>query len=328
MAHSKYINPFTDFGFKKIFGEEENKDLLLNFLNELFDSQNIVIKDLSYKKTDHLNFSPEDRKVIFDLHCTNDKGEFFTIELQKAKQTFFKERMLYYSTFSIQQQGVKGPWNYDIKAVYVIAILDFEFDKKQNKKVISYVKLQDTETQEVFTDKLNFVTIEIPHFTKLESDLETNLDKWLYLLKHLHEFENIPPKLQSKLLEKVFKIAEYSALSTEAREEYEESLKMYNDLKNSLDTAKLEGYHEAENVFSIQLEEERRLKEEERRLKEEERRLKEEERRLKEEERRLKEEEKRQKETAIKAMLDLGLKPEEIAAMLQVSVELILNLKR
>ena len=100
-----YINPFTDFGFKRIFGEEENKDLLIDFLNELLRPQGIVIDDLHYKPTARLPLSAEDRKVVFDLHCTNQRGDRFTVELQKAKQTHFKDRMLYYSSFTIVEQG-------------------------------------------------------------------------------------------------------------------------------------------------------------------------------------------------------------------------------
>ena len=124
----KYINPFTDFGFKKIFGEEANKDLLIDFLNELLAVENQRIKELTYKKNEHLGQTGIDRNVVFDLFCENEKGEKFTVELQKAKQSDFKDRMLYYSSFSIQEQGVKGEWDYQLKAIYVIGILDFIID--------------------------------------------------------------------------------------------------------------------------------------------------------------------------------------------------------
>ncbi len=258
----KYINPFTDFGFKRIFGEENNKDLLLDFLNELLHPQGITIKSLTYKNTSKLPISTEDRQVIFDLYCENEDGEKFTIELQKAKQNNFKDRMLYYSTFSIQEQGVKGSWNYKLKAVYVIAILNFMFDHVVSEKAIRYIKLLDIENQDVFSDKLNFITIEMPNFNKKEEELETNLDKWFYLLKHLHKLERIPAKLQTQILEKVFKIAEYAALPPKEKQKYEESLKAYNDLNNALGTAIEEGFQKASDLFEPQLEEERRQKEE------------------------------------------------------------------
>ena len=251
----KFINPFTDFGFKKIFGEEANKDLLIDFLNELLRSQNVQISDLTYKNTSKLGISPLDRNVIFDLLCENPKGEKFTIELQKAKQTFFKDRMLYYSSFSIQEQGLKGNWNYELKSVYVIAILDFPIDDKiPEKDVVSHNRLLNVETHEVFYNKLLFVTLEMPYFNKTIDELETNFDKWLYVLKNLHKLDEIPERLRNIIFQKLFSIASYSTLSKIERVKYEESLKYYNDLKNSLDTAFEEGKLEAINEIKPLLE--------------------------------------------------------------------------
>ena len=259
---TKYINPFTDFGFKKIFGEENNKDLLMDFLNELLRPQGVSVKSLTYKKETKLPKNAEDRKVIFDLYCENEHGDKFTIELQKAKQKHFKDRLLYYSTFSIQEQGKRGDWDYELNAVYIIAILDFFFEQTVTKKVVSYYKLLDLDTAETFTDKLNFVTVEMPHFNKNEDELETNLDKWLYLLKHLSTLERIPSVLQIAILEKVFKVAEYAGMSKAAKQEYETSLMNYNDLYQSLLTAETDGFDKAKGVYEPQLEEERKQKEE------------------------------------------------------------------
>jgi predicted transposase/invertase (TIGR01784 family) len=292
-VQSKYINPFTDFGFKRIFGEESNKDILLDFLNEILAPQGISIKDLTYKKNDHYPISKEDRKVIFDLYCENEKGEKFTIELQKAKQDHFKDRMLYYSTFSIQEQGIQGSWDYKLKAIYVIAILDFIFDETDKNKVISYIQLTDKETNKSFSEKLNFITLEIRKFNKTEEELVTNLDKWLYVLKHLHELEKIPIKLQTKILEKVFKVAEFIALNKEEKRNYVESLKNYNDLQNTLDTSERTGYQKGLQELTPLLEEAKAREEEERRLKEE----------------------------AIKLMIEVGIPLETIAEKLNISIE-------
>lgn len=99
----KYINPFTDFGFKKIFGEEANKDLLMDFLNELVPDRG-RITDLTYLKNEQLGVSPVDRKAVFDLYCQTDSGERFIVEIQKAKQKYFKDRSIYYATFPIQSR--------------------------------------------------------------------------------------------------------------------------------------------------------------------------------------------------------------------------------
>lgn len=108
----KYINPFTDFGFKKLFGTEFNKELLIDFLNQVLGSRE-QIKDLTYLNTEHLGKTPAHRKAIFDLYCENETGEKFIIELQNVKQQFFKDRSFFYATFPIQGQAPKGEiWDY------------------------------------------------------------------------------------------------------------------------------------------------------------------------------------------------------------------------
>ena len=237
----RYINIFTDFGFKKVFGEEANKDLLIDFLNELLKGQQ-TIKELHYKKTEHLGSSDVDRKAIFDLYCANEKGEKFIVEIQKTKQKFFKDRSLYYSTFPIIEQPELGDCNFELKAVYTIAILDFVFDDTEKEKtVVSHVQLMDTKKKNVFFPKLTFVYLQMPNFNKTVDELETQFDKWLFVLKNLHKLQNRPGKLQDRVFEKFFNSAEIAHFAPQEREAYEDSLKYYRDLKNSLDTANEEG---------------------------------------------------------------------------------------
>ncbi|MGV4529285.1 Rpn family recombination-promoting nuclease/putative transposase [Ornithobacterium rhinotracheale] len=242
----KYINPFTDYGFKKIFGEEPNKDLLLDFLNELLYEEQGRIVSLTYLKNEHLSSSELDRKAIFDLYCENEKGEKFIVELQKAKQNFFKDRALYYSTFPIREQAQKADWNYELKAVYTIAILDFVFDEdKENAEKFRYdIKLSDIETNKVFYDKLTFIYLEMPKFNKSVEELETRFDKWLYVLRNLNRLDRVPEKLKERIFEKLFEVAEIAKFTPSQVYSYEDSLKYYRDLKNSLDTAKEEGFEE------------------------------------------------------------------------------------
>lgn len=239
----KYVNPFTDFGFKKLFGEEPNKVLLLDFLNELLREQEGVIKDLTYLKNEHLGAADADRKAIFDLYCENERGEKFIVELQKSKQQFFKDRTLYYATFPIQEQAKRADWNYELKSVYTVAILDFVFDedKAERQKYRYDVKLTDIETCKVFYDKLTFIYLEMPKFEKGAEELETRFEKWLFVLKNLNRLERIPDRLRERIFERLFEVAEVAKLSREELLSYEDSLKYYRDLKNSLDTAFEEG---------------------------------------------------------------------------------------
>lgn len=234
----KYINPFTDFGFKKLFGEEANKDLLIDFLNELLQDSG-GITDLTFIKSEQLGVSEADRRAIFDLYCQNSKGERFIVELQKAKQKFFKDRSVYDSTFAIQEQAQKGEWDFSLKAVYTISIMDFEFDDSQNhkNKLRHNVQLLDTETKEVFYDKLSFIYLEMPKFKKSVEELETHYDKWLYILQNLPKLDRIPDKLKEGLFLKLFEVAEIAKYDENEQRAYQDSVKYYRDLKNIMDTA-------------------------------------------------------------------------------------------
>ena len=238
----KYINPFTDFGFKKIFGQEYNKDLLLDFLNSILKRNNDPIKDIKYKPTEQYTFTIEDRKSIFDIFCESELGERFIVEMQKNKQTYFPDRTLYYSTLPIVDQAQKGAeWDYKLSAVYVVAVMDFNLNLDGiSDQCLHHVKLVELESNKVFYDKLTFVYIEIPRFVKKLEELEDNLDKWLYVLKNISQLQDLPQKLQNRIFEKLFRVAEIAKYSHEEWLEYQLSLTAYRDNKAALDCAKEE----------------------------------------------------------------------------------------
>ncbi|HOZ51352.1 MAG TPA: Rpn family recombination-promoting nuclease/putative transposase [Chitinophagaceae bacterium] len=244
---AKYLNPFTDFGFKKIFGEEANKPLLIDFLNALLQNEDKIV-DLAFKNNEQLGQTEIDRKAIYDIYCENEKGEKFIVELQKAKQNYFKERTIYYSTFPIREQAEKGEWNYNLKAVYCIGILDFTFDdyetEPERSEVVHTIKLKN-QNDKIFYEKLTFIYLEMPNFKQLESELATRLDKWLYFIKHLEDFQTIPSIFSDEVFSQAFEKAELAKFGQTELATYENSLKIYRDLKGVIDTAfdegKLEG---------------------------------------------------------------------------------------
>ncbi|UCH95559.1 MAG: Rpn family recombination-promoting nuclease/putative transposase, partial [Candidatus Aminicenantes bacterium] len=202
---ARYVNPYTDFGFKKLFGEEANKDLLKDFLNELMPAKHKIV-ELNFKNTEQWGVIAAERKAIFDIHCENANGERFIIEMQKAKIKFLKDRAMFYTTFPIREQAEKGDWDFKLNPIYCVALLDFKYDEHREKKdFIRNVQLKDQYCQ-VFYEKLTYVFIEMPRFTKKEHELETHFDKWLYFLKNLEDFENIPGILKEKIFEKAFHV--------------------------------------------------------------------------------------------------------------------------
>lgn len=247
----KYINPLTDFGFKKLFGTEPNKDLLIDFLNQILPNQKI--EDLTYSSKEHLGKLKIDRKAVFDLYCIGENGERFIVEMQKAKQNYFKDRTVFYSSFPIQAQAQQGDWDYKLKPVYSVGVLDFEFDDhKEDKSLLHVVELKNQRC-EVFYDKLKFVYIELPKFTKTADELETDFDRWLYVFTHLQKLKNRPKQLQSRIFKKLFEVAEIAGFTEKERKEYEESLKNYRDIKNVVDTARAEGMEKGMEKRNIEI---------------------------------------------------------------------------
>ncbi len=236
---AKYVNPFTDFGFKKIFGEEASKPLLIDFLNALLPEQSKIV-DLTFKNSEQLSQTSLDRKAIFDIYCENERGEKFIVELQKAKQNYFRERTIYYSTFPIREQAEKGEWNYSLKAVYCIGVLDFKFDdyetEKERSEVVHSIKLKD-QNNKVFYDKLTYIYLEMPNFKQQENELFTRLDKWLYFIKHLEDFQSIPAIFSDAVFNSAFEKAELANMRSSELDSYEYSLKVFRDNKAVYDYA-------------------------------------------------------------------------------------------
>jgi predicted transposase/invertase (TIGR01784 family) len=253
-SKDRYINPFTDFGFKKLFGTEFNKELLIDFLNQVLGERE-QIRDLTYLNTENQGKTETDRKAVFDLYCENQKGEKFIIEVQNVSQLYFKDRSIFYATFPVQEQAPKGrDWDYYLKAVYTICILNFSFpDASGQERYLREVQLLDKHTFEVFYDKLTFIYLEMPRFKKREEELVTHFDKWLYVLKNLPKLQARPRKLQEKVFDKLFSEAELAKLTPEEMRTYEESLKVYRDNYSVIETAKREGASEKELQIAREL---------------------------------------------------------------------------
>ena len=233
---SKYFNPYTDFGFKKLFGEEGSKDLLIDFLNQLLPDYH-QIKELSFKNPENLAETLEERKAVFDIYCESQTGEKFLVEMQKAKMQYFKDRSLFYSTSPIRQQAKKGVWNFKLLPVYFIAILDFKYDEREEEQKFKRDVCLKDQDGEVFYDKLHFKFLQMPLFNKQAHELETHFDKWVYFLKHLEDFDHMPAILNEPIFQKGFEIAEMSHLSSDQYDAYLKSRLSYNEEKAVLETA-------------------------------------------------------------------------------------------
>ena len=261
---AKYINLMVDWSFKRVFGTEVNKDILIEFLKVVFPQ--FAITDITYIPTEQLGIMEDDRKAIFDVLCKTEDGKTFLVEMQRGAQKHFFERALYYTAFPIMKQGKIAiakekeegakPWNFSLDGVFFLGILDFEYE--QDEMTEHRYQLLETTTLKQMTDKLEFVFVEVAKFDKSEDELETDLDKWLYLLKNMSTLLERPAGLRDRIFGRLFDVAEYARLDDEERKNYVESMNTARDTYNQIAYAHEKGgqekaYEIARNLLAMKL---------------------------------------------------------------------------
>ncbi|MBL7814980.1 MAG: PD-(D/E)XK nuclease family transposase [Saprospiraceae bacterium] len=236
-----FIDPTSDFGFKKLFGEEANKDLLIDFLNSMLPAHH-QIAELNFEKNDHQFDSPEDRRVIFDIYCKAVTGEYFIIEMQKSPQEHIIDRSIFYVSTSVTKQGVKGSeWQYNLKTVYFIGILNFEYDEDiffwKKRKLLRNFALRD-EQGVVVSERLQFKFLQLPFFKKKPHQLRTRFDKWCYFLQNLESLDHIPKILNEPIFMKALSAAQIEKMSPLQYTAYLMSRNAKMDYELAMDYAK------------------------------------------------------------------------------------------
>ena len=240
MKEREFINPFTDFGFKRIFGQEINKDLTIDFLNLLLDGER-HITDLTINNPEMQPETEAERLVVFDLYCESDDGTQFIVEMQAARQNFFLDRSLYYQSRAIVAQGEKGKdWCYDLQPVYGIFFMDFTMSECSGFR--TDVALMNMKTNKVFNPKLRQIYLEMPRFTKEANECENDFERWLYLIKNMKMLKRMPFKAQRAVWDKLLEVADVASLNKDEKALYDRALKNYRDYHSVMETAQMDGH--------------------------------------------------------------------------------------
>ncbi|HIY87373.1 MAG TPA: Rpn family recombination-promoting nuclease/putative transposase [Candidatus Bacteroides pullicola] len=224
----KFINPFTDVGFKRIFGQEINKDLLIDFLNSLLVGER-HIHDIQFLDKEILGENVVDRSCIYDIYCTDENGNQFIVEMQNRHQAFFRDRSIYYMARAISRQGERGlNWRFNLKAVYGIFFINFKLEDLKHK-LRTDICLEDRDTHELFSDKMRFIFLQLPMFDKTEDECENDFERWIYVLKNMDTLQRLPFKARNAVFQKLEEIVSLASLSEEERLVYDKSAKVYRD---------------------------------------------------------------------------------------------------
>ncbi len=216
----KYLNLCTDYGFKKVFKDERNSDILKDFLNVVLEPYGEQITEITPMDPETLGDSQTERSSIFDLQCKNQEGSTIVVEVQNNPQKYFTDRILYYLGKLLNTQAERGTWKFRLKKIYIISLVNAPFQKQQD--FVGYkhnIQLVDLETKQVWSDRIGLIFLDLTKFTKMGKDLEDKYDKWLYYIKHLHETESSIDE-QDGAFKRLLKSAELSRLSKEERMYY------------------------------------------------------------------------------------------------------------
>mgnify|MGYP002624516854 CR=1 FL=1 len=236
----KFINPFTDVGFKRIFGQEMSKPVLIAFLNSLLKDERSIV-DVKFLDKEQLGLSDGDRSLIYDIFCETEDGDHIIVEMQNKYQPYFKKRSIYYVSRSIVEQGERGnQWKYDIKAVYLVAFLNFKLSDI-SKDFRTDVALMDMKHRTVFSDKVRLIYLQLPYFTKEADDCQDVFERIIYVLKHMDALKRMPWMLQDAVFKKLSEITDIASLNKEERQKYDESLRHYRDTLIVMEGQYLEG---------------------------------------------------------------------------------------
>lgn len=257
----RYINPFIDYGFKKLFATEANKDILISFLNAVIENESNPVVDLTYTNVEQIGEFNGTRRSYFDVYCQTANGRQFIVEMQNSWKPFFKDRTLYYAAQAIRNQGSKDSplqrecaneedktkkWNYHLNEVYLIAMMNFNFPKREYKPNDYYhkVMLTDLNDHHVFYDKLTLIYLEMPKVGQVELDMKRPLDRWLRVLYQLWGGEDCPPELDEPVFRKLYEQAEYARFTPNQQLTYERSMKYYLDTYNEIEGGRILGREE------------------------------------------------------------------------------------
>ena len=248
---AQFINPFSDWGFKHIFGREISKDLLICFLNDLFAGE-FVIKSLAFGNKEQIGLSKDSREVIFDIYCTTDEGKEIIVEMQNRGQEHFIDRALYYTSRVIVNQGIKGEWDYDIRPVYTICFMNFIDPLLPLGKFRTDMILADRDNGKMVSDKIRMVYLMLPFFEKTETECETDFERWIFVLKNMNTFERMPFLAKNAVFKKLAEISDLRTLSKKDMDKYEDSIRIMRDayatykyaIKTGLEDGRKQGLEE------------------------------------------------------------------------------------
>ena len=232
----KYLNLLTDFGFKKMFGEE-NKKFLIAFLNAILAGNAGTILDISYMNTEQLGETPKEKRMVYDIYCLTSDNQHIIVELQIGGQSYYGERAFTYVSRLVSKLAVKGDKKYSIPPIFSINILDFRMTVFNDRSNYFWeIQLKDQRNR-VFLPQIKFLFIELCTFARLfnKSEYRDSLHRWLYTIKNMGEESTQECPFDDPIFQDFFEQGKVDKLTTMEKEDYAKSILEYQEVKDTIE---------------------------------------------------------------------------------------------
>jgi predicted transposase/invertase (TIGR01784 family) len=233
----KFVDPKTDIAFKKIFGNEAHKNILIEFLNEILELD-APIEDVVISNAYQVPRLKGLKETTLDVKATDKLKREFIVEMQVEKETAFAKRAIYYSSKAYSQQLKKAQKYHLLKPVIFLGILDFNMF--EHDEVISRHLILNKKTMQHDLKDLEFNFIELQKFTKSESELETVAEKWIYFLQHADDLDRVPENANTPALQEAYEVAAQHTWTREELDIYEAQEFKIAVNENVIETARME----------------------------------------------------------------------------------------
>ena len=230
----EFIDPKTDFAFKRIFGSEDSKTVLVSFINaalKLYGDRQVVAVDI--KNPYQVRHLPIQKDSIVDIACTDGRGIEYLVEMQVEKVKGFANRMVYNLSKCYSGQLIKGEDYPRLHDVVLIAVMDFSLFEGLDPYHSLFV-MKDTETNYAPLNQLRLCCLELGKFKKTEKELLGMLDKWAFFLKETGHLEVRPAALGEEAFDGAFQKAQLASLTKKEREAYDAALQEARDKRGMI----------------------------------------------------------------------------------------------
>lgn len=240
----KYINPFTDTGFKIIFGKEgQSEEILIGFLNALFADKPLFepITKVKYTNTERTRNTDRGKTIIHDVICETSSGHKFILEMQNTKHDDFLYRSTYYTCRGVTDQVNligKGKKTYRFNPVVSVFMCNFTMPGLE-PKLVSHFMQMDTDTHHLLKTGVRMAYVQLPKFHKSWEECENKLEQWIFILKNMYTHQTFPKiSRKDEVFQRLEQVSNYASLTAEEQEDYEADLVWMHDYEEGLETAK------------------------------------------------------------------------------------------